>query len=251
MNDKQESAVRAFLLGRVPYGEADLIVHVFSEAHGKISALARGARRSQKRFSGSLEPLHTLRLQLTEKASSELFTVREASIERPRLGLVRDLDNLDRASQALGWLRRALPPRTPEPALWFALEEFLNHLDNPSSHSPQAELVVFGLHLLQELGFALQLEQCVSCDKLCPPGQAAWLHPERGGLICRACGGGPLLLPGALRETLLAALQGETELRWGEHLDLALQIVERTLLAHSEIRDKSPRSRSVPPRRFR
>ena len=46
----------SLLLGRSNYRDADLILTLFSQELGRVSALARGARKSTKRFSGSLEP---------------------------------------------------------------------------------------------------------------------------------------------------------------------------------------------------
>ena len=40
----------AIVLRTVDYGEADRVVTLFTREHGKLSALARGARKSVKRF---------------------------------------------------------------------------------------------------------------------------------------------------------------------------------------------------------
>ena len=109
---------RALLLRRVSYGESDLVVTLFTESLGRISALARGARRSQKRFGGALEPMHTLVVRVDERAGAELLALREASLDKPRHQLVRDLDRMQAAGRALGWIRRAAPTRTPEPEVW-------------------------------------------------------------------------------------------------------------------------------------
>ena len=44
-----------------------MIVTLFTEELGKIAALARGARKSSRRFAGALEPMHTLRVTLDER----------------------------------------------------------------------------------------------------------------------------------------------------------------------------------------
>ncbi|HEX5101745.1 MAG TPA: recombination protein O N-terminal domain-containing protein, partial [Polyangiaceae bacterium] len=63
----------ALLLKRVEYGEADLVLTLFTERFGRISALARAARKSTRRFGGALEPMHTLEVALEERPKSELF----------------------------------------------------------------------------------------------------------------------------------------------------------------------------------
>jgi DNA repair protein RecO (recombination protein O) len=222
---------RALLLGRVAYGEADLVLTFFSDSLGRFSALARGARRSTKRFAGSLEPMHTLKVEVDERPSSELLGLRAATIVTPRLGLVSSLESLDAAGRALGWLKKAAPVRTPEPMAWAVINRFLDQLDHtPSRSAPR--LVELGILLLAAFGWGLDLTRCVRCGKICPEGQAALVSPERGGLICRACGGGPLRLSAALREGLLRATRGEEDVLPEAEVETALEVVERALATH-------------------
>ena len=68
----------ALVLRRTPYREADLVVTLFTAELGQVSALARAARKSQRRFGGSLEPFHTLQTELDEPSGAELMTLRTA-----------------------------------------------------------------------------------------------------------------------------------------------------------------------------
>ena len=109
------TTTRALVLKRVAYGESDLVVTLLTEELGRVSALARGARASQKRFGGSLEPMHTLRVRLDDRPRAELSVLRESSIDVPRTRLAIDLDKMQAAGRALGWVRRAAPPRSGGP----------------------------------------------------------------------------------------------------------------------------------------
>nr|MDQ2647496.1 DNA repair protein RecO [Myxococcota bacterium] len=75
-------STEALVLRRVEYGDADLIVTLLTLSLGRVSALARGARKSRRRFGGALEPFFTLSVTLEERRSSELFALREASVLR-------------------------------------------------------------------------------------------------------------------------------------------------------------------------
>ncbi|HSC87692.1 MAG TPA: DNA repair protein RecO [Polyangiaceae bacterium] len=226
-----EVEVEGLLLSRIAYGEADWIVHVFTDRLGKLAALARGARRSQKRFAGALEPLHTLTLRLSARPHGELYTLREAGLARMRLPLLSDLGAMETAGRALGWVKRASPAHTPEPLVWSALLSLLDELEKPERADADSLSIAFGVQLLEGLGWGLDLTRCVSCGKICPAGQAAWIHPQRGGLICRACGGGPLLLPGELRNRLATLTPGLYP-SFQPHSALGLSVVERALEAH-------------------
>lgn len=222
----------ALLLGRVDYGEADLIVQLFTDGLGRVSALARGGRRSQKRFGGALEPFHTLQVALEPRTRGELFVLKDASIVQPRLAIAEDLARLEAAAEGLVWLRRATLPKNPERALFERAEGFLDALMHENETS-KTELSSFGLGLLEILGFALNFGSCVSCGKECPSNRAAWIHPARGGLICVRCGGGPMRLSAALRARLVERTGPSDADRLSESEEaLLLQIVERALSEH-------------------
>lgn len=224
----------ALLLRRVELGEADLIVTLFTQTLGRVSAMARGARRSTKRFGGALEPFFTLKVRLEERPRSELFLLSEASIARPRLGLLTELSRLEVAGRALSWVRRAAPPRTPEPEAWLLLERLLDRLaTSEAGLSPERELCELGLPLLSAFGWGLDFERCVSCGKPCPEGPPATIDALRGGLVCRECGGGRLRISAALRERLARAARGEGRALAAEDVGTALDLIDRVFAAHA------------------
>jgi DNA repair protein RecO (recombination protein O) len=225
-------------LSRVEYGESDLIVQVFTESLGRLSALARGARKSQRRFS-SLEPFHTLKLTFSDRRESELVSLREAGLERARFGLVGDLESLDAAARGLRWLRRATGPRSPEPRLFQLAERLLDQIGEAPALASSL-LGAYGLDLLSELGWGLDFSACISCGKPCLPGQAAFVHPARGGLICRACGGGPLRISAGLRDFLSSDTpgRGAHDLLTKKDAEAILELVERALTSHMGIGER-------------
>ncbi len=221
------------LLTKVDYRDSDLIVSFFTPGLGRVSALARGARSSRRRFGGVLEPMHTLRLHLDERATSELMILKEASISQPRTLLVSSLDRLQAAGRALNWVRQGAPQHTEERELFESLSQLLDRLNGPNeAQQEQQNLAEFGLFLLSALGFGLHLRQCVRCSKPCTPGQAAYVDARRGGLVCRSCGGAAKKLSGPQRERLALATEGTTHVLVAEDVEPALDLVERALSAH-------------------
>lgn len=223
----------ALLVRSAPFGDADLMLTLFTEARGAVSAVARAARKSARRFP-ALEPMHLLRVGLEEKPGVDLASLTESAIARPRLGLVQDLERMDAAGVALRWVRRAAPPHHPEPAMWAEINALLDRLDaRDTSLSPRALLSGAGFRLLAAIGWGLDLARCVRCGRPCEDGASAYLDTAEGGLVCRACGGGRLLLRGERRARLLAASQGqEAELDEGD-VKAALEIIDEALAAHS------------------
>ncbi|MCH2109893.1 MAG: DNA repair protein RecO [Polyangiaceae bacterium] len=246
MSQRIAQNVNALGLTRIPYAEADLIVHLFSDSLGCFAGIARGLRKNPKRFGGSLEPFHTLQLSITERATGDLATIKESQLLHPRSGITADLERMKAAAQAMLWIKKTLPPRQPEPLVWLAAQDLLERLSAPnhgeelSLQDYQTALARFGLRLLDSLGFALELRHCVSCRRACPEARSAYLNPERGGLICRACGSGPLLLQSEFRRQLQLAQQGDLIEKF-EDAALALEIVDRTIQAHAGF---SPKKKS-------
>ena len=210
------------------------MVTLLTDTIGRVSALARGARKSSKRFGGVIEPMHTLRIAYDDRSGAELVVLREAKLSRARPFLVTSLERMQAAGQALNWVRKAAPPRTPEPEVWAAMERLLDHLGDPEDAvSPRARLAATGLELLSAFGWGIDFERCVSCGKLPAVGQAAAVDPARGGLICRDCGGARRRLSGPERLLLQGAVSGGT--LSDDSASLALDLVEQALKTHGGI----------------
>lgn len=226
-------ATDALLLRRVDYGEADLVVTFFTETRGAVSAIARAARKSVKRF-GALEPLHLLRITLEERPGADLCHLVEARLRRPRIHLLDDLSRIESASMALQWVRRASPQRVPEPALWRDVNGLLDELaESPNSASGRAQLAAMGMRLLQGTGWGLQLVSCVRCGRACNENATACIDAAQGGLVCRACGGARTVLRPSLRRALMAALTGEAVELSADDAACAIELVTDSLKAHA------------------
>jgi DNA repair protein RecO (recombination protein O) len=229
-------ATEALLLRRVDYGEADLVLTLLTQKLGKVSALARGARKSMKRFGGSLEPMHTLALELDERPGAELFTLLEAKLKTPRAKILGSLAAMEAAGKALSWARRAAPPRTPEEAPYAVLSTLLDRLAAAPAPEPSAiALAEAGLCLLAAFGWGIDFERCVRCGRQALPAQSASVDAARGGLICRSCGGARLRVSAAAREHMARAASGETGVLTSDEAPSALSIVEAALGAHAGI----------------
>lgn len=218
---------------KVPYGEADLILTFFTEVRGVVTAAARAARKSVKRF-GAIEPLHLLRITVEERPGAELGHLLEAQLQKPRLGLLAELHRIDAASTALQWVRRASPHRVAEPALWQDINLLLDDLESAADAAAgRAHLAAMGLRLLQGAGWGLELASCVRCGRACEESATACLDAAQGGLVCRACGGARLVLRPARRRALQAALEGDPAALSEEDASCAIELVSEALKAHA------------------
>jgi DNA repair protein RecO (recombination protein O) len=215
----------------VELGEADVIATLITREAGKLSAIARGARKGSRRVGGALEPVHTIAVLLEDKGQ-ELVTLKESRIVRTRSGVVARLDALDAAGVALRWARHLFPPRTPEPEGWRILVELLDGLDLGESE-PRKDLARAGLALLAAVGYALELTRCVVCGRACPEGKPACIDPARGGLVCRSCGGASTVLSPEVRRVARAISEGGAADPTLGDAEVLLQVVDRAMAAHA------------------
>jgi len=223
----------ALILHQTLFGESDVILSLMTEQLGRIDAIARFARKSQKRFGGVLEPIHTLRMKLDERSGRDLLSLKECQIVTPRRTILKALSRLEAAGKALSWLRKTAPNRTPEPELYARTLKLLDALDDEvNANRSELLLAEYGLQLMAACGFALQFARCVRCGTTCPEDRSSFLDPTRGGLICQKCGGGPLHLSAQARARFALTSDGTFGTLEQEDLALAMNMVTRGLSSH-------------------
>ena len=89
----------AVVLRSMRYGEADRIMHLYTPHRGRVSAIAKGVRRSRSRFGGRLEPFFRLQMNLHE-GRGELLTVTGAHTVEAYARLRGNARALDGAARA-------------------------------------------------------------------------------------------------------------------------------------------------------
>lgn len=206
---------------------------LFTEDDGLVTCMAKGARKSSKRFP-SLEPIHTLRAVYDPRPTQDIGILYEADISRARIGATASLRRMATATKGLGWLSKVLRPHQPEPGAWEATIAFLDDVarkgDPADTTFLDRRLASYGLHLLTANGWDLQLGACVRCGIGCPDESAAYVSPVDGGLVCRACGGGPIVLGGPVRARIIETLGGGLALVTGDERT-TMRLAKQTLRA--------------------
>lgn len=172
------------VLKTTPLRESDLLVVLYTEAHGRISAVARGARRSQKRFAGALSLLVLAKYELGRKPRGELWSLENAEIVKEWIALAGDVVAVAHASYIAELVGALLPAESPDPealelicALWDSLAE--------GGPSPAA-LRAVELALLDLAGHRPAIDQCAACGEVSLE-RGTVFDPSRGGAICRRC----------------------------------------------------------------
>jgi DNA repair protein RecO (recombination protein O) len=198
-------------------GESDLLLDLFARDMGRVTALVKGGKRSQKRFFGLLLSGHYIEAHLApSKKGSDLWRLDAASLLAAHVGLRRDYRRLIAAAPVWELLLRLTATQDPHPpALDLALAT-LNRLECANEPAELAAgLIVFLTRLLKELGYGLCLDVCLLCGR--PHAQAASARLSlAGGLVCGLCpgqshghGGATWQVPAGLIKGLAAAQEME------------------------------------------
>jgi DNA repair protein RecO (recombination protein O) len=176
---------RAILLRAIATGESDRVVTLLGRTTGRISAIARNARKSTRRFGGGLGLAATGEATLRERAGAELAVLEGFEILRGRHHFGSDLASTAQAGYVAELCDQLCAPRQADVAVYDWLEAFLDALDD---RGPSAvRLRAFELGLLQRLGLGSEFTSCVACGRTDLDDVTVRLEPDRGGITCPGC----------------------------------------------------------------
>jgi DNA repair protein RecO (recombination protein O) len=190
----------AIIIAGHDLAEADRIIVFYTEAQGKIRAVAEGARRMRSRFGGNLQLFSEGRLVYFERANKTLHKVNEFAVSRSHQPLREDLDRIALGSAAVEAVALGVEEAEGFPGLYRLLAEALDLLE--TSGRPSLVFQGFTLHLLTLLGYRPELGECVRCHRRPAGASGGAVSPEHGGLVCEACRGATLDTLAVSREVL-------------------------------------------------
>jgi DNA repair protein RecO (recombination protein O) len=219
----------AIVLRSIRYGEADRILHLYTPRHGRIGAIAKGARRSKSRFGARLEPFFRIRVVLRE-GRGELYSVTGVDTIATH-GRVRDhATTLDAASRACDAVARLFETDEAHPEVYTLLSNELALLDADPGQGRPANGLAFRLKLLLAAGIVPQLAACTSCGE---HDHLQGFSAAAGGIVCSACEAAAFPLDEESYRFLVAAL-GTSLAEAPDASERALRQVERAITETAE-----------------
>ena len=156
----------AFLLHQRPYGNSSVMAEMFTLDNGRISVIAKGAKKPKSKFFGVLSPFSKLRI--TYRGKSELKTLTNVDKE--------DIfsDSFSKLSYTLLYINelliKILPQGAPQKELFDLYDKFL--LEIKTSNEIDIILRRFEIDLLEMLGYGINFinevdsGQSIDADKL-------------------------------------------------------------------------------------
>ncbi len=180
----------AIVLRSWAYGESDKIVSFLTRDFGKIRGIAKGAKRSRKRFLNVLEPFTLVQLRFHERPHSPLAFVHACDWVYVFRAIARDLAKIAHASYLVEITDELTRDGDDSLSLFEHLRAGLRFLEENAA-SPEY-LTAFELTLLRLAGFQPILEQCQRCGRAPGGDDGQWnvrwgFSPADGGVLCRDC----------------------------------------------------------------
>lgn len=189
------------------YGESDKIVTFLTRDFGKLAAIAKGAKRSRRRFVNALEPFTQLRLGFRQSPASDLAWIESADIVRAARNVTRDLDRYAYSTYVLEVIDCMVEGREAEPAVFDLVAAVLEAIDRGYPTPLSADVLrAFEAQLLRLSGFEPRLEACTGCGRPFLDATAPLrFEPKHGNLRCATCndGGGIAVSAAAVQAVLL------------------------------------------------
>src|SRR5690606_26000423 len=118
----------AIVLRSLRFAEADRILHLYTREHGRLGAIAKGARKTTSRFGARLEPLSHVELVL-HRGSGELQTVTGVELLRSHRQARESPYRLGAGMIAAEAMLRLFTEPESNPRAFVAVERFLDLLD--------------------------------------------------------------------------------------------------------------------------
>lgn len=167
------------------YLETSKIITCYCRNHGKVSLLARGARRARSKLGGGLDLLQHIGILYYQKESRSLQTLSQVDITHSFLSFQSDLKRFSLASAAAEIVDKLELIETPNPRLFIILLQSLQSLERAAS--PDLIFHQFIWRWLECSGFKPKLRRCMNCGSEPAKGTSVRFLISQGGYFCHEC----------------------------------------------------------------
>lgn len=176
----------AIVLHAFDYLESSRIVRLATREGGVRSALARGARRSQRRFGSALDLFAQGTVELSTKPGRDLDTMTGFDVSMSRTALAEDLGRFAGAS-TIAELVLHFSTEHADPALFDAVAAALDGIGGAERGRALEATLAGAWYVIAALGFTPTLTECADCHApIDDAAEVRFSHPS-GGVLCSRC----------------------------------------------------------------
>ena len=185
MNARNQYRTEAIVLRILDYGESDRIVTFYTSGFGKLRGIAKGARRSRKRFVNALEPFSYSQILFSRRGPDSLALIEGSDVICHFPSIRADLEKTLSASYLIDLTDQFTLEDKKNEELFSLLLGFLRLLEAVPAR--EALLRIFEIRLLKLSGYDPLLDHCLICKTPLDKEAAYRFKAADGGLTCLAC----------------------------------------------------------------
>jgi DNA repair protein RecO (recombination protein O) len=201
----------AIVMKTLDYGESDRIITFYTSDFGKIKGIAKGAKRSRRRFSNALELFTLSRIIFFDKRESGLVRIEGCDIVSTFPAIREDIRKIAFGCYLVELVDEMTAEREPNPHLFSTVTTFLSLLNEGQAETQI--LRVFEARLLSLLGYRPELTRCLRCGESLERAGQTRFSVMKGGLLCGRCSEGyGDLLPASQGTAKILSLAMEMDL---------------------------------------
>ena len=170
----------AIVLRTYPLRESDLLVTLFTRLEGKVRGVARAAKKSRRRFGGSLEPLTYVKVAYDDRERHELARLDSCEVLESPLASEVSYPRAVALGHVAELLDELLPDREANDAVFRLALSVLAQLRGKDYWLP---ITYFDLWMARLMGYLPDLSECLNCGRSLN-GDRAYFHALADGLMC-------------------------------------------------------------------
>jgi DNA repair protein RecO (recombination protein O) len=167
------------------FSETSQVAWFYTREFGRMSCLAKGAKRARNNFEGRLDLLCHTRIVFARKKRSTLHILSECKLVDRFMGLRADVTRLYAALYAAELVREMTPEEEGQPPIFDLLLDTLRALAD--GEQVNKVLLLFEVRLLALAGYAPNLKACAACGSEELPERSVPFSTMLGGVVCPAC----------------------------------------------------------------
>ncbi len=176
------------------FGETDLLVSFFTVDKGRLKGVAKGARKSSRRFANCLDSFCLTRLEYDRKSGRDLYFLDSGKLIHGFPELRSDFHALSLASYMVELAETLFPVGVAEPRMFALLKDAFHAL---SDHREKEDLrILFEAKALALGGYGINFERCCDCGRLYAGEGRAVFKQSKGGIACLRCEKESVRFPG-------------------------------------------------------
>jgi len=179
---------QAIVIRTLNYGESDKILTFFTRDFGKLKGIAKGARRSKKRFQNVLGLFSHLRLIFFDREGMGLVRAESGDLLNPFPKIREDLKKIYYGNYYLELMNEMANEREANPEAFDLLLSFLTDLDQMAPEEDR--LRMYEIRMLSLFGYRPHLIRCGLCKRDWEELQevpSVFFSFEKGTLVCDRC----------------------------------------------------------------